>query len=351
MAQAERKNPGGGPDRRQNRTILGRTIFLMALFGVLAFIPLLWKLWQIQIVDYRFYQEKAISQQTRDMLVTAPRGTIYDTQGNILAVSTDVYNVVISPKDILAAEESKAKSGESKAAKGSELTDAERAAMAGEYREFVETWVHEIKTPMASARLLLANHPGELADALGDELFRLEEYVDQALYYARSGSVEQDYLVRELSLDGVVRAALRRQARPLIAAGFRVEAVDWTATVYTDPKWLEFILGQLISNAVKYRGEHPVLSFRCREEENAIYLTVSDNGVGIPAEDLPRIFEKGFTGQNGRRLSRRSTGLGLYLCRKLCRRLGLELSASSQPGAGTQMTVCIPRGQFHLVAR
>lgn len=220
-----------------------------------------------------------------------------------------------------------------------------------EYREFVETWVHEIKTPMASARLLLANHPGELADALEDELFRLEEYVDQALYYARSGSVEQDYLVRELSLDGVVRAALRRQARPLIAAGFRVEAVDWTATVYTDSKWLEFILGQFISNAVKYRGEYPVLSFRCREEENAIYLTVADNGVGIPAEDLPRIFEKGFTGQNGRRLSRRSTGLGLYLCRKLCRRLGLELSASSQPGAGTQMTVCIPRGQFHLVAR
>ena len=144
MAQAERKNPGGGPDRRQNRTILGRTIFLMALFGVLAFIPLLWKLWQIQIVDYRFYQEKAISQQTRDMLVTAPRGTIYDTQGNILAVSTDVYNVVISPKDILAAEESKAKSGESKAAKGSELTDAERAAMAGEYREFVAGGLAEI---------------------------------------------------------------------------------------------------------------------------------------------------------------------------------------------------------------
>ena len=144
MAQKERKNSPGGPDRRQNKTILGRTIFLMTLFGVVAFVPLLWKLWQIQIVDYRFYQEKAINQQTRDMLVTAPRGTISDAQGNILAVSTDVYNVVISPKDILAAEESKAESGESKAAKGSALTDAERAAMAGEYREFVAGGLAEI---------------------------------------------------------------------------------------------------------------------------------------------------------------------------------------------------------------
>lgn len=144
MAQKERRNEQGGADRRQNRTILGRTIFLMAVFGVVAFVPLLWKLWQIQIVDYRFYQEKAISQQTRDMLVTAPRGTIYDSQGNILAVSTDVYNVVISPKDILAAEETKAKSGEQKAAKGKELTGAESAAMAGRYQEFVAEGLAEI---------------------------------------------------------------------------------------------------------------------------------------------------------------------------------------------------------------
>lgn len=144
MAQKERKNSTGGTDRRQNRTILGRTIFLMAVFGVLAFVPLLWKLWQIQIVDYRFYQEKAISQQTRDMLVTAPRGTIYDSQGNILAVSTDVYNVVISPKDILAAEETKAESGGKKAAKGNQLTDAESAAMAGRYQEFVAEGLAEI---------------------------------------------------------------------------------------------------------------------------------------------------------------------------------------------------------------
>ena len=144
MAQKERRNEQGGADRRQNRTILGRTIFLMAVFGVAAFVPLLWKLWQIQIVDYRFYQEKAISQQTRDMLVTAPRGTIYDSQGNILAVSTDVYNVVISPKDILEAEETKAKSGSQKAAKGSELTGAESAAMAGRYQEFVAEGLAEI---------------------------------------------------------------------------------------------------------------------------------------------------------------------------------------------------------------
>ena len=229
-----------------------------------------------------------------------------------------------------------------------QIADARRENR--EYREYVETWVHEIKTPLASARLLLANHPGPLAEELEEELFRLDSYVEQALYYARSGSAEQDYLIRELSLAGTVRSALRRYARPLIAAGFRVELEDWDAAVYTDPKWLEFILGQIIANAVAYRGERPVLSFTCAQEGEAVRLTVSDNGPGIPAEDLPRIFEKGFTGRNGRKGAKRSTGLGLYLCRKLCRKLGLEITAASTPGAGTEITLWIPRGEFSRVA-
>ena len=153
MAANERKRTSGGGDRRQNRTILGRTIFLMALFGVVAFVPLLWKLWQIQIVEHDRYEEGAINQQTRDILVTAPRGTIYDSQGNILAVSTDVYNVVISPKDILEAEESKAKTGSKKAASGEELTDAEQAAMAGTYQEFVAQGLADILGTESSAIL------------------------------------------------------------------------------------------------------------------------------------------------------------------------------------------------------
>ena len=143
MAQKERKTNSSG-DNRQNRTILGRTICLMALFGVVAFIPLLWKLWQIQIVDGEFYEEQAIDQQTRDMLVTAPRGSIYDTQGNLLAVSTSVQNVVISPKDITSAAESKKESGEKKIAEGETPTEAESAAMNGTYEAFIAEHLADI---------------------------------------------------------------------------------------------------------------------------------------------------------------------------------------------------------------
>ena len=158
MAQMERKNKIGSNsgDRRQNRTILGRTLFLMGVFGVMAFVPLLWKLWQIQIVDHEFYEELAIDQQTRDMLVTAPRGTIYDSQGNILAVSTTVQNVVISPKDILKGQSTAAERGASKLEKGAGLTDAEKekknlvvtdaevAAMNGTYKEFIAEGLADI---------------------------------------------------------------------------------------------------------------------------------------------------------------------------------------------------------------
>lgn len=216
-----------------------------------------------------------------------------------------------------------------------------------EYREYVETWIHEVKTPIASARLLLENHPGTLADALEEELFQIDRYVEQALFYARSGTAERDYRVRTMALEESVRAAVRQYARPLIRAGFRLELGEWKATVYTDPKWVEFILGQLLANAVQYRSEQPVLRFACRCERDAVLLTVADNGIGIPAEDLPRVFDKGFTGANGRRAAQRSTGLGLYLCRKLCVRLGLSIRLDSQPGQGTEVTLVFPRGRFH----
>lgn len=218
-----------------------------------------------------------------------------------------------------------------------------------EYREYVETWVHQVKTPIASARLLLENHPGPLAERLNEELFRIDGCVEQALFYARSGSVDRDYLVKAMALEDCVRSALRRYSRPLIAAGFRLDPGTWSAVVYTDSKWVEFILGQLISNAVKYHGPSPTLSFSCREERDAVLLTVADNGPGIPPEDLPRIFDKGFTGANGRLLSTRSTGLGLYLCRKLSRRLGLSIQAQSEPGQGTRIILTFPKGRLHLL--
>ena len=118
-----------------------------------------------------------------------------------------------------------------------------------EYREYIETWIHEVKTPIAAARLCLENHPGPLADSVEDALFQIEGYVEQALFYARSGAVDRDYAVRALPLSQAVSAALRRYARPLIEAGFRVELGELDGVVCSDGKWVEFILGQLISNS------------------------------------------------------------------------------------------------------
>ena len=218
----------------------------------------------------------------------------------------------------------------------------------GEYREYIETWIHEVKTPIAAARLCLENHPGPLADSVEDSLFQIEGYVEQALFYARSGAVDRDYAVRALPLNQAVSAALRRYARPLIEAGFRVELGNLDAVVCSDGKWVEFILGQLISNSLKYRSSSPKLAFSQEVKRDGVVLSLLDNGPGIPPEDLPRVFDKGFTGANGRLLSTRSTGLGLYLCKNLCARLGLGLSLSCPPGGGTLAALTFPLGRFHL---
>ena len=135
---------------------------------------------------------------------------------------------------------------------------------------------------------------------------------------------------------------------PLIADGFRVNLGEGDATVCSDGKWVEFILGQLISNSLKYRSAAPRLTFSQAVKRDGVVLSLLDNGPGIPPEDLPRVFDKGFTGANGRHLSTRSTGLGLYLCRKLCARLGLGLSLSCPPGGGTLASLTFPLGRFHL---
>lgn len=218
----------------------------------------------------------------------------------------------------------------------------------GEYQEYIEAWVHEVKTPIASAHLLLENNRGPLASSLEEELFKIDGYVEQALFYARSGAVERDCLVKAMSLKTVVASAVKKYARPLIGGGFQIDLEQLTATVYSDPKWVEFILGQILSNAVKYRSPRPSLVFSQRIDAALVVLTVADNGAGIPAADLPRVFDKGFTGQNGRKLSARSTGLGLYLARKLCDRLALTLSLESTEGAGTQVSITFPKSKFYL---
>lgn len=221
------------------------------------------------------------------------------------------------------------------------------------YRDYVETWVHEVKTPIAAARLAAANDPCPVAEAMDVELGRVEGFVDQALYYARSTSLDRDFQVREVVLADVARAAVRSCARTLIDAGVAPELTDLDLTVRADPKWLEFCLRQVLVNAAKYRrdadalaGEPARVRLWARRRQTGLdawetELFVEDNGVGIPACDLARVWDRGFTGENGRRYAR-STGIGLYLVRELCAKMGLGVSCDSEPGAWTRVSVTFP---------
>jgi signal transduction histidine kinase len=209
-----------------------------------------------------------------------------------------------------------------------------------EYREYIELWVHEVKTPIAGAKLISenVNNPEAL-----DAIIRIESLVDQALYYARSNTVERDHVIKSVSLSGLVGDALKSDARFLIGHDVSIRTDDLELLVFTDAKWVVFIIRQIIDNAVKYGGS--TIEFFGEQLDNSVSLHIRDNGIGIPPEDIGRVFQKGFTGVNGRTYGS-STGFGLYLCKKLCTKLGLGLSVSSQPGQGTTLKISFPKEEL-----
>ena len=215
-----------------------------------------------------------------------------------------------------------------------------------EYREYIEQWIHEVKTPITAIRLLCENHRSDTSRELLAELEHINRYTEQALYYARSEETQRDYLIRETPLGDVIHGAVADNKYLLRRHQVKVEVEDAGICACTDDKWLRFLLDQLISNAVKYRGSDPKLRFVAGERQGRVFLAVEDNGIGIPESDLPRIFDKGFTGTNGR-LQKSSTGIGLYLCRKLCGKLGIDLTAESGGrGKGTRMELTFPVDDF-----
>ncbi len=210
-----------------------------------------------------------------------------------------------------------------------------------EYKEYIEQWIHEIKTPIAAMKLLCENHRMDFTRELLLELEKTNRFTEQALYYARSEHTEKDYAVREINLIDVVHQVIADNKYLLLHNKVSLEVAERMETVYSDEKWLRFILNQLVANAAQYRTEQPVLRFFAYQRQDQVILSVEDNGIGIPACDLPRIFEKGFTGQNGR-IMQQATGIGLYLCRRLCDKLGVGIMAESS-GEGT-----VIRLSFHI---
>ena len=201
-----------------------------------------------------------------------------------------------------------------------------------EYREYIEQWVHEVKTPLAAMKLLCENERSPSSRRMLIEIEKTGHFIEQALYYARMEHTEKDYSVREISLLGVVHQAIADNKYLLRQNNASVSLSAEDAFVFCDEKWLRFILNQLIVNAVKYRSQQAELCFSVSQSGEHTVLSLSDNGIGIPADELPRVFEKGFTGINGRK-QQNSTGLGLYLCRQLCDKLGIQISVSSDTSA------------------
>lgn len=206
-----------------------------------------------------------------------------------------------------------------------------------EYKEYIEQWIHEIKTPITAMKLLCENHRTDWTKELLLELEKTNRFTEQALYFARSEYTEKDYSVREIALAQIVHQAIADNKYLLLQSGMRLEVEEIQDTVYSDEKWVRFILNQLIANAVKYQAGQPVLRFSACRQQDQVVLMVEDNGIGISPADLPRIFEKGFTGQNGR-IVHQSTGIGLYLCKRLCEKLGIGISAKSE-GKGTTISL------------
>ena len=212
-----------------------------------------------------------------------------------------------------------------------------------EFREYIELWVHEIKLPVASLQLMCHNDGNS---KYAEQLRRIDDYIENVLYYARSRNAEKDYLIKPVSLKRVFTDTAIRNREELQQRGISLSTDNLDTEVMTDAKWLGFIFGQLMNNSMKYGADEITVTAADTPEETV--LRFRDNGVGIPESDLPYIFEKTFTGENGRTHSK-STGMGLYIVRQLCEKLGHSVTAASVQGEYTEIVISFGKNDLHDV--
>lgn len=208
--------------------------------------------------------------------------------------------------------------------------------------EYIEQWIHEIKTPIATSRLILDQEHGEQADSLNGELERIERLVEQALFAARTESLSNDYAIRDTSLLELVRDVCKSNMRLLTAKGVGLDIkIPQDTIVLADKTWLEFVITQVVVNSAKYDAtkiEFIIEETEGEEPSKNLVLAIKDDGCGIPAQDVPRVFDRGFTGEVGRSHAS-ATGMGLYLAARMCEKMGIGISLKSEEGVGT--TVCL----------
>lgn len=215
-----------------------------------------------------------------------------------------------------------------------------------EYREYIELWVHEIKTPIASTKLIIENNNNLITKSIEEEVEKIDGFIEQVLFYSRSNNVEKDYFIKKTNINDVINEVILKNKKNFINNKISLEKNDLNLDIYTDEKWLVFILNQVISNSIKYCiNECPKITIVTMKEKDCVILEIKDNGIGIEQKDLGRVFEKGFTGGNGRKI-KKSTGMGLYICKKLCDKLGYNISIKSVINKETIIRIKFPKNSM-----
>ena len=240
-----------------------------------------------------------------------------------------------------------------------------------DYKEYIELWIHEVKIPIAASKMIIENnkeltrnsreslqikdtetdsitYKSDILRSIDEELDKVENYTEQALFYARSNAVEKDYIINKTDLKEIVNGAILKNKTTLINEKVSLELSNLKdEEVYTDSKWAVFIINQIIQNAIKYsKKENKKIEISSQEKNDKVILYIKDNGIGIKKGEITRVFERGFTGENGRIIGQKSTGIGLYLCKKLCDRLGLGIELNSEKDKGTEVRIIFPKSSY-----
>ncbi len=216
-----------------------------------------------------------------------------------------------------------------------------------DYKEYIEMWIHEVKIPIATSKMIIENNKTPVTKNIDEELDKVENYTEQALFYARSNAVEKDYIITKTNLKEIVNGAILKNKTTLLNEKVTLELNDLEQDVYTDSKWATFIINQILQNSIKYLKENDKkIEIYAKPKNDKIILYIKDNGIGIKKGEITRVFEKGFTGENGRIIGQKSTGIGLYLCKKLCNKLGLGIELNSEKDKGTEVKIIFPKNSY-----
>lgn len=221
-----------------------------------------------------------------------------------------------------------------------------------DFKDYIEMWIHEVKIPLASLNLITHNHKKNLSKKIEEQINIIDNYTEQVLYYVRSENAEKDYLIKETQLTKIISNLALKNKDYLLENNVDLIVENINYKVLTDSKWLEFILNQIINNSIKYKDDKksPYIKITTSQTEDHTILSLTDNGIGIPSSDLPKVFDKSFTGKNGR-IKNKSTGMGLYIAKKLCNKLSHKIEITSKENKYTKVSIIFYKNKYYEVIK